>query len=421
MNYNFILHLHPKKIRAASLKFNRTFGLGGMAALLFVVQVISGLLLKYHYQPHPAQAYDSILSIQQELFFGQLIRNLHHWAAILLIWVSFLHLLRVVFTGAYHKPRHLSWIFGLGMFLLVIFFNFTGYLLPWDQLAYWAVTIATSLVHYIPLLGNTLQHNLMGGNTINEITLSNFYHLHTGFFPLLLLILMTWHFWHVRKAGGVIQSKADMESPMVPVNPHLIKKEAVVALSLLALLLLLSIFFDAPLKERANPIDSPNPAKAPWYFAGFQELLIHFHPFVAISLIPAILFAFVLWIPFTDRNPDKLGIWFSSSQGKKLALQSAVVSFIATLTLVLASELLPKLQDVLPNWPPVIVSGLLPLALILIVLGLVARQYRKKHKVESIELVQAGFVCLAMCYFTLSVIGIFFRGSNMDLCWPWIS
>ena len=139
--YNLILHLHPRKVKPYTLRFTLTFGLGGMAALLVVIQVFTGLLLKFHYIPSPDGAYNSVLNINEGLLFGKLAHNIHHWSAILLLWITFLHMLRVLFTGAYRKPRHATWIFGILLLILVVLSNFTGYLLPWDQLSYWAVTV----------------------------------------------------------------------------------------------------------------------------------------------------------------------------------------------------------------------------------------------------------------------------------------
>ena len=128
--HGLILHLHPRKLKESTLRFNLTFGLGGMAAILVVVQVVTGLLLKFHYEPSPENAYNSILNLQDSLLFGKMLRNIHHWSAIGLLWVVFLHMLRVAFTGAYRKPRHATWIFGLLLLILVVLSNFTGYLLP---------------------------------------------------------------------------------------------------------------------------------------------------------------------------------------------------------------------------------------------------------------------------------------------------
>ena len=274
---SFILHLHPKKVREETLRFKLTWGLGGMAALLMVLQVFTGLLLRFHYEPSPGKAYDSILSIQHNVLFGQLARNLHYWGAIFLVCLTFLHTLRVIFTGAYRPPRHKTWTFGVILLVLVIFSNFTGYLLPWDQLSYWTITISTHLIEYIPFIGNDLREGLLGGEEVGSITLSNFFHLHTGVIPLFMTLFAGYHFWRIRKGGGVIVPQHKANSPMVNTSPHLVAREFVVAMVLIAFLLWISVFLDAPLRKRANPAYSPNPAKTPWYFMGIQELLIHIH------------------------------------------------------------------------------------------------------------------------------------------------
>ncbi|MGB5893398.1 MAG: cytochrome b N-terminal domain-containing protein, partial [Ignavibacteriaceae bacterium] len=147
---NIFLHLHPANVREDAIVFNRTFGLGGIAALLIVFQFITGIMLRFYYEPFPGLAYDSIVFLQNNVLFGRLIRNIHHWSGVFLVIVTFLHLLRTFFTGAYQSPRQVNWIIGLLLFALVIFSNFTGYLLPWDQLAYWAITVSTSILQYIP-------------------------------------------------------------------------------------------------------------------------------------------------------------------------------------------------------------------------------------------------------------------------------
>ena len=213
--YNLILHLHPRKVKLSTLEFTLTFGLGGMAALLIVIQIFTGLLLKFHYIPSPEGAYNSVLNINNNLLFGKLTHNIHHWSAILLLWITFLHMLRVLFTSAFRKPRHATWIFGIILLILVVLSNFTGYLLPWDQLSYWAVTVVTSLLEYIPLIGGAARNTLLGGNEVGSATLSNFFNLHTGIIPLVIIILMGYHFWRIRRAGGVIVPESSKDSPMV--------------------------------------------------------------------------------------------------------------------------------------------------------------------------------------------------------------
>ena len=150
---NLILHIHPTRVRKATLKLSHTWGLGGMVVILFLVQAFTGIILRFAYEPSPEKAYNSILIIQNQVLFGQFVRNMHHFSGMLMVVVSFLHLLRVFFTEAYHAPRHWNWIIGIGLIVTVVLSNFSGYLLPWDHLSFWAVTVATSMLHYIPGLG----------------------------------------------------------------------------------------------------------------------------------------------------------------------------------------------------------------------------------------------------------------------------
>lgn len=419
MNYNFLLHIHPKKISTSALVLNRTFGLGGMAALLVIIQFITGLLLKFHYEPTPDKAYNSILYINQGLYFGLLIRNIHHWSSIFLVWVAFLHLLRVVFTGAFYAPRHINWYFGIGLLVLVVLSNFTGYLLPWDQLSYWAVTISTNLVSYIPWVGNPLKSYLLSGDSVNQITLANFYHLHTGIFPILFIVLMVWHFWHVRKAGGVILSREQKEEPLINTNPGLIAREAVVALLLMAVVLLFSLFIDAPLLERADPLNSPNPAKAPWYFMGFQELLIHVNPTIAVVVLPLIILAFAIWMPYSKPCKETQGIWFASDKGKKAALFSLMAGTTATLLFVIISHLLPDPEKILPQIPGFITMGIIPLVLWLAFFYSIITYLSKKWQLATLEKIQSLIAFLISAYVIFSFVGIYFRGPGMELLWPW--
>ncbi|MCB0744603.1 MAG: cytochrome b N-terminal domain-containing protein, partial [Ignavibacteriae bacterium] len=287
---SLILHLHPPTINEKVIKFNHTFGLGGMVVVLICIQIITGLLLRFTYEPFPGRAYDSILHLQNNIVFGQLIRNLHHWSAVFLIIIVLLHLLRVFFTGAFHGKRQFNWVIGVLLFVIIIFSNFTGYLLPWDQLSYWAINVSTSMLEYTPFIGTFLMKIILAGKEVGNSTLLVFYNLHTGIFPILLILIMAFHFWRVRKAGGVVVPKSETEDNYVSTIPNLVAKEFVVALILIAFIFTLSILFNAPLLEKANPNFSPNPAKAPWYFMGVQELMIHFHPLFSAIIIPVIIF-----------------------------------------------------------------------------------------------------------------------------------
>lgn len=413
-----MLHLHPVLVQKESIKFNLTFGLGGMLALLFLFQVFTGVLLRFTYIASPDKAYDSILSIQNNIFFGQLVRNMHHWSGILFVLVAFLHMLRTFYTGAFYDKRRWNWIIGVSLMVLVIFQNFTGYLLPWDQLAYWAITVSTSILQYTPFIGDNLMEFIRGGENVNASTLLIFYNFHTAILPLTIVILMVFHFWKVRKAGGVVTAK-NSSPDMVPSNPNLVLKELVTALVLIAFILILSVFFNAPLQDRADPAFSPNPAKAPWYFMGVQELLLHFHPFFAAILIPTLFLIGLIWLPFLHFKTKQEGIWFYTRKGKKLALTAVVIALIVVPTGILLSEFVIDVEKILPNVPLIISSGLIPFTVALILFLFMLYVVRKKTTPSKSELILFAMTFIMAAYFIFSITGIFFRGPGMQLMWPW--
>lgn len=203
------------RVPVKALRYTHTFGLGGMSLVLFLMLISTGLLMIFVYEPSPERAYESILYMQQEILFGRLIRSVHYWSANLLIAVAALHMLRVFLTGAFHAPRQSNWIIGLSLLVLILLFGFTGDLLPWDQISYWAITICTEMLGYMPGIGQTLQRVMIGGAEIGFATVINFYALHTIVVPLLLVGLMTWHFWRVRLAGGVVVPRDPEDDPNV--------------------------------------------------------------------------------------------------------------------------------------------------------------------------------------------------------------
>jgi quinol-cytochrome oxidoreductase complex cytochrome b subunit len=285
---SFLMHFRPRAVPERTLRLSLTWGLGGMAVVLVFLLLGTGLMLKFVYQPFPDRAYESILYINQSVPFGQLLRNIHRWSGNGLLFVVFLHFLRIFYTGAFTVPRSTNWLIGLILFAAVIFSNFTGYLLPWDQIAYWAITISTSMLDYLPLVGTGIKQWILGGEEPGPGTLMNFYAVHTAILPATLLIFMPFHFWRIRKARGLVIPRAPTEDPgirgeTIASMPHLIMREVAVALLLLAVILISAMLFNAPLAEQANPGLSPNPTKAPWYFMGFQEMLMHFHPVFALS------------------------------------------------------------------------------------------------------------------------------------------
>jgi quinol-cytochrome oxidoreductase complex cytochrome b subunit len=391
-----------------------------MAALCVVIQVFTGLLLKFHYVPTPEGAYDSIININNSLLFGKLAHNIHHWSAVLLLWITFLHMLRVLFTGAYRKPRHATWIFGIVLLILVFLSNFTGYLLPWDQLSYWAVTVATSLLQYIPLIGSGAKEALLGGNEVASATLTNFFNLHTGIIPLLMIVLMSYHFWRIRRAGGVILPETEKETPMVDTQPNLVARELVVALVLVAFILVFSILFDAPLRERANPSFSPNPAKAPWYFMGLQELLMHFHPLFTVVVFPITILLAGCWLPYIKLTDTNQGIWFLSEKGKRACIYASIAGFVFTILFILFSEYLPDPEALLPSVTGLITTGLIPFLIVIGTIYYFMKYLQDKFSLNRSEYIQSIVIIMVISYTVLSITGILFRGKGMDLIWPWL-
>ena len=413
------LHLHPARVKESSIQFNRTFGLGGMAALLIVIQIITGILLRFYYTPIPAEAYNSVLFTKNQVLFGQFIRNIHYWSGVFLLLIAFLHFLRVFLTGAFRDERRINWLFGLVLLLLIVLLNFTGYLLPWDQLAYWAITVSTNIIGYLPLVGESIRTMIIGGKELNADTLRTFFTFHTAVLPFTLLLLVLYHFWRVRKAGGILIPETDEDPVMVPTMPNLVFKEFIVALVLIAVLFTFSALFNAPLLEKANPSYSLNPTKAPWYFAGVQELLMHFHPFFAAFIIPISVMVFLAWIPFLKYDETPNGHWFISEQGRKSSETTAKFAAAVTVAGILFNEYILNFELLLSPVPAFLSNGVLPL---LILLGFMAgfyRYYIKKLSLSKSELVQAVFVFVIVAFIVLTLVGIFFRGKDMALAFPW--
>ncbi len=420
---SLIFHFRPRKVNRRTLDFTLSFGLGGIALVLILMLFTTGLLLKFTYLPFPDRAYESIIYLKNSIMFGSLVRNIHHWSANLLIMVAFLHLLRVFFTSAFHTPRQLNWIIGLALFIIILLFNFTGYLLPWDQLSFWAITICTGMMDYIPWIGTWMQNIIRGGAEVGAYTLSVFYAAHTAVLPCALILVIPFHFWRVRKAGGLVVplplKEQDRDSDaLVPVIPDLLLRELAVALVLIAVILLISVLFDAPLGDKANPGLSPNPTKAPWYFLGFQEILMHFHPLIAIFVLPFLIVIGLLRLSYNKYPATREGIWFVSSKGRLLSVVSLVIALIATPAAVLLSEYVFDFTGWMPGLLPVVSNGLIPLCIVLFVCIILYVILVKKYSPDKNEKVLMIFVFFLTAFILLTITGIWFRGEEMKLVWP---
>ena len=429
---HLVLHLRPMRLPASTLRYTHTFGLGGMSLVLVSLLLVTGVMLMFAYVPSPDHAHDSVVNLEQQVLFGSLVRNTHYWSANLVIVVILLHLARVFFTGAFHGPRQFNWVIGLGLLGLVLLSNFTGYLLPWDQLSYWAITISTGMVAYVPGLGAWFERFILGGAELGPATLNGFYAYHTTVSPVLIVLLMAFHFWRVRKAGGVVSpgyaeeasgSTAGGDAPRTEPDrvlfiPHLLLRETAVALILIAVVLLLATAVDAPLGESANPGMSPNPAKAPWYFLGFQELLLHFHPIFAVLVLPVLAAIALASVPYLRFDRQMSGPWFLTAKGRRMAIVAAMTAAILTPLWILLDEfVLDRVAwpSVVPPW---ISDGLLPVLLLLAAVTGFAAWIKRRYAASGGEAVQALFTLILVAFLGLTLIGIWFRGAGMELVWP---
>lgn len=212
MTSNLFFHLHPVKVSRQSLRVTYSFGLGILSVLSFLILSVTGILLMFYYSPTVERAYGDIVRLQTQIPFGQLLRNLHRWGAHVMVIVVVLHMVRVFYTGAYKPPREFNWVVGVFLLLLTLGASFTGYLLPWDQLAYWAITVGTSVASYAPLLGSQSRQFLLGGTEISQEALIRFYSLHVMVIPAGIALLTSLHMWRVRKDGGLAASDKNRDS-----------------------------------------------------------------------------------------------------------------------------------------------------------------------------------------------------------------
>ena len=384
---NVLLHAFPNKVSKGSLSWKYSMYLGTISFVLFMILIVTGLLLMFLYVPSVERAYSSVKDIEYVVSFGWLLRSVHRIAAHLMVAVVFLHMVRVFLTGAYKNGksvganRPLNWIIGLGLLLSTLLLSFTGYLLPWDQLAYWAITVGTNIASSAPLVGEQIRFFLLGGNSIDQNALIRFYVLHVFFLPAIVLFLFFWHMWRIRKDGGLaivdqeslaqkpevvvpVQSKTysllgitngtsvhvqttmvNDEVNSVPSVPHLTRRLWLGSLGTTVVTVILSIIFRAPLEAAANPAVTPNPAKAPWYFLWLQEIVtISTIPlgFITINgaliggiILPTVMIALAVWWPYRDRSgAESIGRWFAPERKMQNYVFIAICLFIILFTII---------------------------------------------------------------------------------------
>jgi len=339
---NFFHHLHPPTIPAAQARWRYTLGAGGTAIFLMLVLAVTGALEMFYYIPTPADAALSIQTITYLTPFGGLVRNLHFWSAQLLIIVSAIHLIRVVFTGAYIQPRRFNYLLGLALFVFSVFLNFTGYILRWDTGIQWALLVGTNLIKTIPLFGNELYRILIGGTEPGSPTLIRFYAWHIFVLTIVTAIAVGWHAFRVRRDGGIA-----LPHPSLRANPdrisrfELVSRETAAMLLTTVALILLAIFFPAPI---ASPIlisvyqSVPESAAAPWFFLWIQQLLKWGDPFLLGVFLPFIILLIIVLIPYIFPKPleSELGSWFPKSN-RLAQFTLALITLLIILLTVLGS------------------------------------------------------------------------------------
>ena len=291
----------------------RTYYFGGIALFLFGIQAVTGTLLALYYKATPEAAYKSVQYVTSDVSFGWLIRSIHHWAANLMILFVVLHLIRVFAQAAYKYPREITWVIGTGLFMVTLGFGFTGYLLPWDQRAYWATVVGTEIAGNVPLVGEALLLLLRGGADVTGDTMSRFFGIHVLVLPIALAGLLGVHLLLVHQLGLANPKRPEprvptpevAREPLRPFFPHYMVDELVAWYVLLAVLVVLASLFPAGLEAQANALQTPEGIKPEWYYLGVYELL-KLVPRIVGILIPIVgIGVLVVW-PFLDRSEEVL-------------------------------------------------------------------------------------------------------------------
>lgn len=286
---------------------NWTFTLGSVCALLFVVQAVSGVLLAAYYNPSPDYAYQSIDYIMQHVFMGRILRGIHHWGGGAMVVLVFFHMAANFFYGSYKAPRELTWIIGVGLLLLTLGFGFTGYLLPWDQKAYWATVVGTSVPQDIPLVGQLITRVLRGGEEVSGLTLTRFYSIHILVLPSLMLLFMGFHIYLVRIHD--IAGHWDPEHPgkqkTSPFFPDHLFKSAIAFAIVFSVVIVLAFFVDPPREDIAMTPDPSYLPRPDWYYMWLFQLLTYFSgkaEIIGSIAVPIGAVLLIIFLPFLSRT-----------------------------------------------------------------------------------------------------------------------
>ena len=432
----FVLHYHAARVHPFSLTPGYTLGLGLISLFLFGILTVTGILLMLYYVPSVERAYASITDIIAIVPGGRFVRNIHRWAAHGMVLSVTFHMARVFYTGSYSRGRSVNWIIGVVLFFLTLLLSFTGYLLPWDQLAYWAVTIgahiagsATELTDALGITslidpGRWITLLLLGATTVGQDALIRFYLLHIVLLPLLAGVLIGLHLWRIRKDGGLSRPlDAEGKAPDVSSRgdgtilswPTALWAETAVLFLVLGMVLLAAYLFDAPLLGIADPTSPENPAKSAWYFLGIQEL-VSYSAFAGGILIPLILFVGLAVIPILDREEQNFGVWFSGPAGSRLALRSALLAASVVVLMLAVTITFGWIRDWFPGVHPLITiivnPGTFMCALLLAYAWRVLVQSRST-RLASIAFFTGADVMMVL----LTIVGLWLRGPDWQFYW----
>jgi quinol-cytochrome oxidoreductase complex cytochrome b subunit len=335
MRPSFFHHLHPPTIPAVQARWRHTLSAGGTAIFLMLILGVTGILEMFYYIPNPEEAALSIQTITYHVPFGGFIRNLHYWSAQLLLIVSAIHLLRVVFTAAYSHPRQFNYLLGLGLFVLVILLDFTGYILRWDQGICYPLVTGTNLLKTIPFIGNFLFRIVVGGGEACNTALLRFYTWHIFGLTIVAVIVMAWHGFRVRRDGGIALPPPQLRKNNERISrAELVRREVLVMFIVGIILILLASFLPAPIAPAltGKPVVTGD-ASAPWFFLWVQQMLKWGDPFIFGVLIPFGVLVLLALIPYILPKPadGDIGRWFPKSN----RFAQIVVGLIALIVIVL--------------------------------------------------------------------------------------
>jgi len=338
MRPNFFHHLHPPTIAAAQARLRHTLGAGGAAIFLVLVLAITGTLELFYYIPTPENAATSVQIITYLVPFGGLIRSLHYWSAQWLLIVSAVHLLRVVFTGAYAPPRRFNYLLGLALFVLIMLLNFSGYILRWDQGITWLLVAGSGLLRAIPWIGEAFYYTLTGGAQIGGATLLHYFALHLFGLSLAAFILMGWHAFRVRRDGGIAAPPANIRAQAERITrSELVQREVLAMLLTGSALILLSVISPAPIAAPLKEIPvTLEQSAAPWFLLWLQEMLTWGNPLVWGLGFPLLILATLALIPyiFPQPSPKEIGSWFPPSNRAAQIALGLITLLIIVLSLV---------------------------------------------------------------------------------------